>query len=126
MKWGSIHPQPDRYDFSEADRYVAEMATVCKHLGGEPPARSVAELRAYWRLIADVPGTPAAVLRLHLLTGGQRRAKRVGDGALNRGGGNDAAGDEVVRDRRARGDKVSRTARSSMRSYQICKKPMSA
>jgi len=33
---------------------------------------TLAELRAYWRLIADVPGTPAAVLRLHLLTGGQR------------------------------------------------------
>ena len=23
MKWGSIHPQPDQYDFSEADRYVS-------------------------------------------------------------------------------------------------------
>src|SRR6185436_19551269 len=33
---------------------------------------TLAELRAYWRLIAEVPGTPAAVLRLHLLTGGQR------------------------------------------------------
>jgi integrase len=33
---------------------------------------NVAELRAYWSLIADVPGTRAAVLRLHLLTGGQR------------------------------------------------------
>lgn len=33
---------------------------------------SRAELRAYWKLIADRPGPEAAVLRLHLLTGGQR------------------------------------------------------
>ena len=32
----------------EADRYVAEMAVLCELLGGEPPARSVAELRAYF------------------------------------------------------------------------------
>ena len=32
----------------EADRYVAEMAVLCEKLGGEPPARSVAELRAYF------------------------------------------------------------------------------
>ncbi len=31
-----------------------------------------AEMRTYWQLIADVPGSRAAVLRLHLLTGGQR------------------------------------------------------
>ncbi len=30
------------------------------------------ELRAYWKLIANVPGLRAAALRLHLLTGGQR------------------------------------------------------
>jgi integrase len=33
---------------------------------------TVAEMRTYWRLIADVPGARAAVLRLHLLNGGQR------------------------------------------------------
>jgi uncharacterized protein (DUF2236 family) len=33
---------------ADADRYVAEMAVVCERLGGEPPARSVAELRAYF------------------------------------------------------------------------------
>jgi integrase len=33
---------------------------------------SRAELRTYWQLIADRPGIEAAVLRLHLLTGGQR------------------------------------------------------
>jgi integrase len=33
---------------------------------------SKAELRTYWQLIADRPGIEAAVLRLHLLTGGQR------------------------------------------------------
>lgn len=30
------------------------------------------ELRAYWKLLRDQPGYEAAVLRLHLLTGGQR------------------------------------------------------
>ena len=33
---------------------------------------SVAELRTYWRAIKTVPGFRGAVLRLHLLTGGQR------------------------------------------------------
>ena len=33
---------------TEADHYVAEMAVVCERLGGEPPARSVAELRSYF------------------------------------------------------------------------------
>jgi integrase len=33
---------------------------------------STSELRAYWSLIADRPGREAAILRLHLLTGGQR------------------------------------------------------
>jgi hypothetical protein len=35
-------------------------------------ALSVAELRAYWRRIAAMPGAPGALLRFHLLTGGQR------------------------------------------------------
>jgi len=33
---------------------------------------SKAELKAYWQLLAHRPGAEAAVLRLHLLTGGQR------------------------------------------------------
>ena len=33
---------------------------------------SKAELRTYWKLIADRPGVESAVLRLHVLTGGQR------------------------------------------------------
>ena len=33
---------------------------------------SKAELRAYWKLLRDRPGSEAATLRLHLLTGGQR------------------------------------------------------
>jgi integrase len=33
---------------------------------------SKVELRAYWKLIAGRPGSEAAALRLHLLTGGQR------------------------------------------------------
>jgi uncharacterized protein (DUF2236 family) len=32
---------------ADADRYVAEMAVICERLGGEPPARSVAELDAW-------------------------------------------------------------------------------
>lgn len=35
-------------------------------------ALSLAELRAYWRRLADMPGTDGALLRFHLLTGGQR------------------------------------------------------
>ena len=33
---------------------------------------SKAELRTYWQLLRDRPGSEAAVLRLHVLTGGQR------------------------------------------------------
>lgn len=33
---------------AEADQYVDEMAIICELLDGEPPARSVAELRAYF------------------------------------------------------------------------------
>lgn len=50
---------------------------------------SKSELRAYWKLICDRPGSEAAMLRLHLLTGGQRieqfvklRWADVGDDAL--------------------------------------------
>jgi uncharacterized protein (DUF2236 family) len=42
-------PQP--LSHADADRYVAEMAVLCERLGGEPPARSVAELRAYFRSV---------------------------------------------------------------------------
>ncbi len=47
---------------ADADRYVAEMAVICERLGGEPPARSVAELRAYFRSV-----------RPELRAGGQAR-----------------------------------------------------
>lgn len=50
---------------------------------------SKSELRAYWKLIGDRPGSEAAALRLHVLTGGQRieqfvrlRWADVGDEAL--------------------------------------------
>lgn len=33
---------------------------------------SIAELRAYWKRISAIPGAPGAMLRFHLLTGGQR------------------------------------------------------
>lgn len=36
---------------AEADQYVAEMAIICELLDGEPPARSVAELRSYFESI---------------------------------------------------------------------------
>jgi integrase len=38
-------------------------------------ALSPAQLRAYWNIIRAVPGKKAALLRLHLLTGGQRIAQ---------------------------------------------------
>lgn len=37
---------------AEADQYVSEMAVINELLDGEPPARSVAELRAYFERIA--------------------------------------------------------------------------
>ncbi len=44
---------------------------------GQPRDRvlSVAELRAYWRRIENLPGRQGALLRFHLLTGGQRIAQ---------------------------------------------------
>ncbi|WP_251473564.1 tyrosine-type recombinase/integrase [Stenotrophomonas lactitubi] len=44
---------------------------------GQPRDRvlSVAELRAYWRRIEAMPGRQGALLRFHLLTGGQRIAQ---------------------------------------------------
>ncbi|MDH1792964.1 hypothetical protein N5D45_14180 [Stenotrophomonas sp. GD03819] len=46
---------------------------------GQPRDRvlSVAELRAYWRRIEVIPGRPGALLRFHLLTGGQRIAQMI-------------------------------------------------
>jgi uncharacterized protein (DUF2236 family) len=38
-------------DRADEDRYVAEMAVLCERLGGEPPARSVAEVRAYFATV---------------------------------------------------------------------------
>lgn len=50
---------------------------------------SKAELRAYWQLLKGRPGTKAAALRLHVLTGGQRieqfvrlKWEHVGDDAM--------------------------------------------
>jgi uncharacterized protein (DUF2236 family) len=48
-------------DDADADRYVAEMAVLCEEWGAEPGARSVAELRAYFRAVApELAATPAA------------------------------------------------------------------
>jgi len=46
---------------------------------GQPRDRvlSVAELRAYWRRIEAIPGRQGALLRFHLLTGGQRIAQLI-------------------------------------------------
>lgn len=38
---------------------------------------TLAQLRAYWRKIENMPGIPGAALRLHLLSGGQRIAQLV-------------------------------------------------
>lgn len=40
--------------------------------GTRERALSLSELRAYWRRLATLPGTDGALLRFHLLTGGQR------------------------------------------------------
>lgn len=55
-----------------ANNPAADLVTI---EGASTPgdrALSVAELRAYWRRISDMPGAPGAALRFHLLTGGQR------------------------------------------------------
>ncbi|HEL3804478.1 TPA: hypothetical protein UMT99_004730 [Stenotrophomonas maltophilia] len=46
---------------------------------GQPRDRvlSVAELRAYWRRIEAMPGREGALVRFHLLTGGQRIAQLI-------------------------------------------------
>lgn len=53
-----------------------ELETVEGGSGGtRARALSLAELRAYWRHINALPGPNGALLRLHLLTGGQRQAQ---------------------------------------------------
>jgi integrase len=46
---------------------------------------SAAELRAYWGLVKTLPGFPGALLRLHLLTGGQRIEQLVNLNTANIG-----------------------------------------
>jgi integrase len=50
----------------------AELATVDAGQGTRERALSTSELRAYWEALATVPAPYGALLRLHLLTGGQR------------------------------------------------------
>jgi len=46
---------------ADADRYVAEMAVLCEEWDAEPAARSVAELRAYFRAVEpELAATGAA------------------------------------------------------------------
>jgi len=54
---------------------VAAIKPVQKIRPSGKSALSLAEARLYWKLIKDVPGLRGAVLRLHLLTGGQRIAQ---------------------------------------------------
>lgn len=49
-----------------------DLATIEGSVGVRDRALSVAELRAYWRRIEHLPDAPGALLRFHLLTGGQR------------------------------------------------------
>lgn len=49
-----------------------DLATVDGATRSRDRALSVAELRAYWRHVASLPDAAAALLRFHLLTGGQR------------------------------------------------------
>ncbi|MBN8428006.1 MAG: integrase family protein [Xanthomonadales bacterium] len=50
----------------------AELATVDAGPGTRERALSVSELRAYWQALATVPAPYGALLRLHLMSGGQR------------------------------------------------------
>jgi hypothetical protein len=49
-----------------------DLATIEGATQSRERALSVAELRAYWIRIAALPGSAGALLRFHLLTGGQR------------------------------------------------------
>jgi hypothetical protein len=49
-----------------------DLATVDGSIQSRDRTLSVAELRAYWRHIKKMPNPPGALLRFHLLTGGQR------------------------------------------------------
>ncbi|WP_082064777.1 integrase family protein [Xanthomonas sp. MUS 060] len=52
-----------------------DLATIESSSAARDRALSVAELRAYWKRIVKLPGAPGALLRFHLLTGGQRIAQ---------------------------------------------------
>lgn len=54
-----------------------DLVTIEGAINARERALSVAELRAYWTRIADVPGTTGALLQFHLLTGAQR-AEQLG------------------------------------------------
>lgn len=49
-----------------------DLATIEGATRSRERVLSVAELRAYWHRITALPGSPGALLRFHLLTGGQR------------------------------------------------------
>lgn len=49
-----------------------DLATIEGATQSRERALSVAELRAYWKRVAALPGAAGALLRFHLLTGGQR------------------------------------------------------
>ena len=52
-----------------------DLATIEGGNNARARALSLAELRAYWQRIRAAPGARGALLRLHLLTGGQRIAQ---------------------------------------------------
>jgi len=52
-----------------------DLATIEGSSAAKDRALSVAELRAYWKRIAQLPGAAGALLQFHLLTGGQRIAQ---------------------------------------------------
>lgn len=54
---------------------LRDMPTIDGARGVRERALSVDELRAYWRRIKQMPGAGGALLRVHLLTGGQRVAQ---------------------------------------------------
>jgi len=62
-------------DLNISTNPARDLATIDGGSNARERSLSLAELRGYWRRISTAPGAGAAMLRFHLLTGGQRIAQ---------------------------------------------------
>lgn len=72
----SARTNPQASESLRAFRIVSnplrDLGTISEHSNARERSLSLAELRAYWRRIQSLENPSGALLRLHLLTGGQR------------------------------------------------------